>query len=68
MQYEKLIKSETDLQILMMKTFDGQLAFSYGGAAVRNALGSHVKQASSFKHKCINQSYSRTFVLFDADF
>ena len=39
----------TDLQVPLMKTFDGQRAFSFHGARVWNHLDSEVKQAPSFK-------------------
>ena len=39
----------TNLQVPLMKTCNGQQAFSYRGAGVGKHLGLEVKQASSFK-------------------
>ena len=39
----------TDLQVLLVKTCNGQRAFSYRGCGVCNHLDSEFKQASSFK-------------------
>ena len=39
----------TDLQVALLKTSNGQRAFSYRGAGVWNHLDLEVKQASSFK-------------------
>ena len=42
------INTATDLQVPLMKTCNGQRAFSYCGAGVWNHSDSDVKQASSF--------------------
>ena len=46
---ENLRNTATDLQVPLMKTCNGQRAFSYRGAGVWNHLDLEVKQASSFK-------------------
>ena len=46
---KNLRNTATDLQVPLMKTCNGQRAFSYRGAGVWNHLDSKVKQASSFK-------------------
>ena len=44
-----LRNTATDLQVQLMRTSNGQRAFSYRGAGVWNLLGCEVKQASSLK-------------------
>ena len=46
---KNLRNTATDLQVPLMKTCNGQRAFSYRGAGVWNHLDLEVKQASSFK-------------------
>ena len=46
---KNLRNTATDLQVPLMKTCNGQRAFSYRGARVWNHLDLKVKQASSFK-------------------
>ena len=46
---KNLRNTATDLQVPLMKTCNGQQAFSFRGARVWNHLDSEVKQASSFK-------------------
>ena len=46
---KNLRNTATDLQVPLMKTCNGQRAFSYRGARVWNHLDLEVKQASSFK-------------------
>ena len=46
---KNLRNTATDLQVPLMKTCNGQRAFSYRGARVWNHLNLEVKQASSFK-------------------
>ena len=46
---KNLRNTATDLQVPLMKTCNGQQAFSYRGAGVWSHLDSEVMQASSFK-------------------
>ena len=46
---KNLRNTATDLQVPLMKTCNGQRAFSYRGARVWNHLDLELKQASSFK-------------------
>ena len=46
---KNLRNTTTDLQVPLMKTSNGQRAFSYRGAGVWNLLGCEVKQESSLK-------------------
>ena len=46
---KNLRNTATDLQVPLMKTCNGQRAFSYCGARVWNHLDLEVKQASPFK-------------------
>ena len=55
---KNLRNTATDLQVPLMKTCNGQRAFSYRGAGVWNHLDLEVKQASSFKaRRCKKMIY-----------
>ena len=56
-----LRNTATDIEVPLMKTCNGQQAFSYRGAGVWNHLGLEVKQASSFK--AFKDAVKKRFIL-----
>ena len=58
---KNLRNTATDLQVPLMKTCNGQRAFSNRGAGVWNHLDLEVKQASSFK--AFKDAVKRWFIL-----